>query len=61
MGNFVSENAAPSYFINGLTSNFDFWNVDRHEWKEQDVLMGFLERIFSRRLGHFGPQNGASS
>ena len=27
------------YLINGLTSDFDFWNVDRHEWKEQGLLI----------------------
>ena len=26
-----SENA-PSYFINGLTSSFKFWNVDMHKF-----------------------------
>ena len=31
MGRFVSENA-PSYFINGLTSSFKFWNVDMHKF-----------------------------
>ena len=25
------------YFSNGLTSDFDFWKVDRHECKEQGV------------------------
>ena len=31
IGNFGSENIALSYFINGLSSNFNFWNVDMHE------------------------------
>ena len=35
----------PSYFNNGLTSNFDFSNVDMHEWKEQCVLTDFLKKI----------------
>ena len=25
------KNAAPSYFIKGMISNFDFWNVGKHE------------------------------
>lgn len=29
------------YFINGLTSEFNFLNVDRHERKKQGLLMGF--------------------
>ena len=28
-------------FINGLTSDFDFLNVDRHERKKQSLLIGF--------------------
>ena len=28
------------YFINGLTSDFDFLDVDMHEWKE-GLLIGF--------------------
>ena len=31
MGRFGSENA-PSYFINGLTSSFEFWNLNMHEF-----------------------------
>ena len=29
------------YFINGLTSDFDFLNVDIHERKKQSLLIGF--------------------
>ena len=29
------------YFINGLISDFDFLNVDRHERKKQSLLIGF--------------------
>ena len=29
-------------FINKIISDFDFWCVDRHEWKEQGILMGFV-------------------
>lgn len=27
------------YLLNGLTSEFDFLHVDRHEWKEQGLLI----------------------
>ena len=30
------------YFTNKLISDFDFWHVDRHEWKKQGSLAGFL-------------------
>ena len=29
-------------FINKIISDFDFWCVDRREWKEQGILMGFV-------------------
>ena len=61
MGHFGSENAAPSNFINGLTSNFDFWNEDMLEWQEQGVLMGFLKKLFLGKWAILGPENGASS
>ena len=41
------------YFINGLTSDFDFRDVDRHEWKKQAVLTDFLEKIFLETNGPF--------
>ena len=34
------------YFINGLTSDFDFLDVDMHEWKE-GLLIGFWKNFFS--------------
>ena len=30
---------------NRLISDFDFWHVDRHEWKKQGSLTGFLKKI----------------
>ena len=41
--------------------DFDFWHVDRHEWKKQDTLTGFLEKFSLGEVGHFGPKNSASS
>ena len=32
------------YFIDSLISDFDFWNVDRNEWKQQGLLRGFLKK-----------------
>ena len=32
------------YFINSLISDFDFWHIDKHEWKEQGFLTGFLQK-----------------
>ena len=48
------------YFINRLISDFDFWHVDRYEWKEQDLLTGFLKEFSFGQMDHFGPKNGAS-
>ena len=33
------------YFFNRSSSDFDIWHVDRHEWKEQGLLTGFLKEI----------------
>ena len=33
------------YFINRVISEFNFWDVDRHEWKKQGSLTGFLKKI----------------
>ena len=33
------------YFTNRLISDFDFWHVDRHEWKKQGSLTGFVKKI----------------
>ena len=42
------------YFINRLISDFDFWHVDRHEWKEQQVLLTcFLEKLSGSALTNF--------
>ena len=32
------------YFTNRLISDIDFWHVDRHEWKTQGSLTGFLKK-----------------
>ena len=42
------------YFTNRLISHFDFWHVDRHEWKEQGSLTGFLKKFSFGQMGHFG-------
>ena len=44
--------------INRLISDFDFWHVDRHVWKKQGSLTGFLRRKkFSLgEMDHFGPK-----
>ena len=35
------------YFFNRSSSDFDIWHVDRHEWKEQGLLTGFLKKKLS--------------
>ena len=45
------------YFINRLISDFDFWHVDRHEWKKQGSLTSFLKKFSFGEMGHFGPKN----
>ena len=50
------------YSTNRLISHFDFWNIDRHEWKEQDSLKGILKKIWFGQMDHFmggGAGNGA--
>ena len=49
------------YLINGLTSYFDFLNVDGREWKEQGLLMGFPKKINLGQIGYFVPENDSSS
>ena len=44
------------YFTNRLTSDFDFWHVDRPEWKKQGSLTGFLKKIIIRGNGPFWAQ-----
>ena len=34
---------------------------ERHEWKEQGLLKGFLKKFSFGQMGYFGPQNGAFS
>ena len=41
------------YFTNRLISHFDFWNIDRHEWKEQDSLRGILKKFWFGQMSHF--------
>lgn len=48
------------YLIIGLTSDFDFLHEERHECKQQSLVMGFLKK-FSAQTSHFGPKNGTSS
>ena len=33
------------YFISRLISDFDFWHVDKHEWKEQGLVTGFPKQF----------------
>ena len=49
------------FFSNRLISDFDFRYVDRHEWKKQGSLTGFLKKFLFRQIDHFGPENGAFS
>ena len=35
---------------------FDFWNVDRHEWKEQGLLTGFMKKFLFGANGPFWAQ-----
>ena len=53
--------------INRLISDFDFWHVDRHVWKKQGSLTGFLKKnshlgewiILSPNIAH--PHNSGSA
>ena len=47
------------YFTNRLISDFDFWHVDRHEWKKQGSLTGFLKKILILGNGSFWTQTFA--
>ena len=44
------------YFTNRLISDFDFWHVDRHEWKKQGSLTGFLKKFLFWEMSLFGPK-----
>ena len=39
------------YFTNRLISDFDFWHVDRHEWKKQGLLTGFVKKFSFQEMG----------
>ena len=43
------------YFTNRLISHFDFWHVDRHEWKKQ-LINRFSEKILIWGNGPFWAQ-----
>ena len=43
------------YFTNRLISDFDFWHVDRHEWKKQGSLTGFQKKFSFGEMGYFWP------
>ena len=32
------------YLVNRLISDFDFWHINTHEWKEQGLLTGLLKK-----------------
>ena len=49
------------YFTNRLISDFNFWHVDRHEWKKQGSSTGFLKKFSFWEMSHFGPKNCTSS
>ena len=44
------------YFTNRLISDFGFWHIDRHEWKKQGSLTGFLKKFSFWQMGHLGPK-----
>ena len=39
------------YLTSGLTSDADFLHVDRHEWLQQSLVMGFLQKFSFRENG----------
>ena len=34
------------YLYNRSSSDFEIWHVDRHEWKEQGLVTGFLKKNY---------------
>ena len=44
------------YFTNRLISDFDFWHVDRHEWKKQGWLTGFLKKVSFGKMAILDPK-----
>ena len=49
------------FFINRWISDFDFWHVDKLEWKEQGLLTGFMKKFSFRQMGYFEPKTDVSS
>ena len=55
------------YFTNRWISDFDFWHIDRHEWKKQGSLTSFLKKnshlrkwaILGSKIAH--PHNSGSA
>ena len=41
--------------------DFDVWNVDRDEWKELGLSIGFVKNCRLGKLAYFGSRNDASS
>ena len=41
---------------NRSSSDFEIWHVDRHEWKEQVLLTGFLKKIMLLQIHHLWPK-----
>ena len=41
------------YLINGVTSDCDFLDRDRHEWSQQRLLIGFVKLFILGQRGHF--------
>ena len=41
------------YLTNRLISDFDFWNVDRHEQQEVGISTGFLKNFRLGKWAHF--------
>ena len=40
--------------------NLILGDLDRHEWKKQGLLTGFLKKFSFGKMGHFGPKNCTS-
>ena len=46
LANEISVSFNRQYFTNRLISDFDFWHVDKPEWKKQGSLTGFVKKKF---------------
>ena len=44
------------YSTNRLKSDFDFWHVDRHEWKKQGSVKSFLKNSHLGKWVILGPK-----